>query len=79
MENTVEVIAKIIENIADIPLDEIKGDSHVMDDLNLSSLEIMTIVRQVERTFSIKISENELLSVRTIDDLAKVIENIISG
>ena len=79
MENTVEVIAKIIENIADIPLDEIKGDSHVMDDLNLSSLEIMTIVRQVERTFSIKISENELLSVRTIDDLAKVIDNIISG
>ena len=75
MENTVEVISKIIEDIADIPLDEIKGDSHLMDDLDLSSLEIMSVVGDVERKFSIKISEDELLSVRTLEDLAKVVQS----
>ena len=79
MENTVEVISKIIEDIADIPLDEIKGDSHLMDDLDLSSLEIMSVVGDVERKFSIKISEDELLSVRTLEDLAKVVQSKTAG
>ncbi len=79
MENTVEVIAKIIEDIADIPLDEIKEDSHMMDDLDLSSLEIMSIVGDVERKFSIKISEDELLSISTVGDLAKAVQNKISA
>ncbi len=79
MENTVEVIAKIIEDIADIPLDEIKEDSHMMDDLDLSSLEIMSVVGDVERKFSIKISEDELLSISTVGDLAKVVESKVSA
>ena len=79
MENTVEVIAKIIEDIADIPLDEIKEDSHMMDDLDLSSLEIMSIVGDVEIKFSIKISEDELLSISTVGDLAKAVQNKISA
>ena len=79
MDKTVETIAKIIEDIADIPLDEIKGDSHLMDDLDLSSLEIMSVVGDVERKFSIKISEDELLSVRTLEDLAKVVQSKTAG
>ncbi len=79
MENTVEVITKIIEDIADIPLDEIKEDSHMMDDLDLSSLEIMSVVGDVERKFSIKISEDELLSISTVGDLAKVVESKVSA
>ena len=79
MENTVEVITKIIEDIADIPLDEIKEDSHMMDDLDLSSLEIMSIVGDVERKYSIKISEDELLSVRTVGDLAEAVQKKISA
>ena len=79
MDNTVEVISKIIEDIADIPLDEISAESHMMDDLNLSSLEIMSIVGDVERKYNIKISEDELLSVRTVGDLAEAVQKKISA
>ncbi len=79
MEKTVEAIAKIIEDIADIPLDEISEDSHMMDDLNLSSLEIMSIVGDVEIKFSIKISEDELLSISTVGDLAEAVQKKVSA
>ena len=36
-----EVVARIIEEVADIPKEEIERDSSLMDDLDLSSLEIV--------------------------------------
>lgn len=74
MNDTFKIIADLIEDIADIPNDEIRENSLVIDDLNLSSIEIMTIIAELERQFSIKISEKELLSIRSIKDLLTVIE-----
>ena len=74
MNDTFKIIADLIEDIADIPNDEIRENSLVIDDLNLSSIEIMTIIAELERQFSIKISEKELLSIRSIKDLLTVID-----
>ena len=79
MKDDLNVIASIIEDIADIPINEITEDSSFIDDLDLSSLEIMSIVGDVERKFSIKISEDELLSISTVGDLAKAVQNKISA
>ena len=69
-----EKIIEIIEDIADIPSDDIKKDSAFIDDLDLSSIELMSIIAEVESLFSIKISESEMLSIKTIQDLADLIE-----
>lgn len=73
MEEVFEKIAKIIEDVADIPLDEIEETSSFMDDLDLSSLEIMSIVSKIEKEFSIKVAEQELLKVETVSDMVKLI------
>ena len=41
-----------------------------MDDLDLSAMEILTIVAELEETFGLRIPEKELRNFVTISDLA---------
>lgn len=68
-----EEVAKIIEEVADIPVDEIEEDSSLIDDLDLSSLEIMTILNNVSRKFGVKITEQQTLEIETVGDIVKVL------
>lgn len=68
-----EVVAKIIEEVADIPVDEIEEDSSLMDDLDLSSLEIMTILNNISRKFSVKITEQQTLEIETVADILEIL------
>jgi acyl carrier protein len=73
LSNVYESIACIIEDVADIPKDEIEESSSFMDDLDLASLEIMSIVAKIEKEFSITISSEDLLSIETINDMMGLI------
>ena len=73
MNDVYEKIVAIIEDVADIPKDEIEESSSFMDDLDLASLELMSIVSKIEKEFSIKILEKELLSIGTVGDMVKLI------
>ena len=73
MENYFEEIFDILVDVVDLDKDEIEGESLLIDDLDLSSLEIMSVVSKIEKNYSIKISEKELLSVATVNDLAKLV------
>lgn len=68
-----EAVAKIIEEVADIPVDEIEQDSSLMDDLDLSSLEIMTILNNISRKFSVKITEQQTLEIETVADILEIL------
>ena len=74
MENIVGFIKEVIEEVADIPQEEIKRESAFVDDLDLSSLEIMSIISEIEKKYSIKVSESELLSISTVEELAMIVE-----
>ena len=67
-------IRRIIEDTADIDPSEITESCAMMDDLDLSSMEVMTMVAELEDTFSIRIPENELRSFITVADLADYLE-----
>ena len=56
MKDTYEIIADIIEYIADISREDLKEDSNLIEDLDLSSLEIMAIIARTEKVFDIKIT-----------------------
>ncbi|WP_044931026.1 acyl carrier protein [Butyrivibrio sp. AC2005] len=73
MSSVFSKLANIISDIADIDLNDINEDSSFMDDLDLSSLEIMSIIARIEKEFSIKVEEKELLSVAIVDDAVKII------
>ncbi len=76
MNETFKKIVSIIGDIADIPEDEITEESNLIDDLDLSSLEIMSIISRIEKNFSVKMNEKELLSIENISDLVKYVDSI---
>ena len=75
LEEVIEKIKDIIVDISDISRDCINEDSAMIDYLDLSSVEILSIVADIENEFSIKITEDELLEISTVKELANIIEN----
>ena len=74
MSKNFEIVAEIIEDVADISRDEIKMDSSLMDDLELSSLELMTIFSDISRKTSIPISNKDILAFETVADIVAVLD-----
>jgi len=62
-------IKAILEDTADISPEDVSEDSVLMDDLDLSSMEILTIVASLEDSFSVRIPEKELRNFVTVGDL----------
>ena len=73
MNEIYEKILEIIEDVTDIPKDEIEEDSSLISDLDLSSIEIMAVVSKAEKEFSIKIKEEQLLSTETVKELVELV------
>ena len=62
-------ILAILEDVAEVSPEDVNENSVLMDDLDLSSMEILTIVADLEETFGLRIPEKELLNFVTIGDL----------
>ena len=69
MERTeiVSQILAILEDVAEISPEDVNENSVLMDDLDLSSMEILT---DLEETFGLRIPEKELRNFVTVSDLA---------
>ncbi|MGN0707673.1 MAG: acyl carrier protein [Faecalibacterium sp.] len=65
----VSQILAILEDVAEISPEDVTENSDLMNDLDLSSMEILTIVADLEETFGLRIPEKELRSFVTISDL----------
>ena len=62
-------ILAILEDVAEVSPEDVNENSVLMDDLDLSSMEILTIVADLEETFGLRIPEKELRNFVTIGDL----------
>ena len=72
MERTeiVSQILAILEDVAEISPEDVNENSVLKDDLDLSSMEILTVVADLEETFGLRIPEKELRNFVTVSDLA---------
>ncbi|WP_026670488.1 acyl carrier protein [Butyrivibrio sp. AE3006] len=75
MNDCFEKIVDIIVDITDIDRSDIEEESQFLDDLDLSSLEIMAIISEIEKRFSIEITEEELMSISSVKDMIELIES----
>jgi acyl carrier protein len=67
-----EVIAKVNEfMIEEFELDEsmIVPDANLRDDLEIESLDFVDIAVEIEKEFGFKIKGEDMVAVRTLDDL----------
>jgi acyl carrier protein len=54
MATTFETVAEIISTNSDLPLSDIKPDSHIMKDLGVDSLAFLDIAFEIDQRFKIK-------------------------
>lgn len=74
-DRIIDEIKTIITDVTDIPGEEIYVDRAMMEDLDMSSLEILSIVAELERKFKVRIPEKTLREFITINDIAEFIRN----
>ena len=55
MSETFDVVAKVISDTTEIPLDKITPEAHAIDDLGIDSLDFLDIVFALDKKFGIKI------------------------
>ena len=61
------------------PLAELPGDTSLMEDLNFDSLAITELVFFTEDLFGIRIANEEIIAVRTLDDLRGFVGKKVSA
>ncbi|MBQ3796812.1 MAG: acyl carrier protein [Butyrivibrio sp.] len=69
MGDTFTEIVDIIIDIADMAREKVTKNSHFVDDLDLTSLEILAIITKVEKKYSVKFSKNDFEVITTVGDL----------
>jgi acyl carrier protein len=55
MSSTFDTVANIIAETCDIPRENIKPESHAINDLDIDSLDFLDIAFAVDKTFGIKL------------------------
>ncbi|MBI3885570.1 MAG: acyl carrier protein [Opitutae bacterium] len=63
------ILEDFIPRKADRPLGEYAGDTRLVDDLGFDSLAITEVVFFTEDLLAIRIANEEIIQVRTLDDL----------
>jgi acyl carrier protein len=55
MSATFDVVAKVISDTSEIPIEQITPEAHAIDDLGIDSLDFLDIVFALDKKFGIKI------------------------
>lgn len=73
------ILNKVIELFAtmtDVPAAEITADSELIDDLDISSMDVLFLISSLEEEFHISVSEKEIRKMVTVGDVVQVIQEL---
>lgn len=76
--NVNEKVKYIIENVAETKLGDDIGELSLTDDLQLSSLDILWIITDIESYFKINVDECEICNISTVKELIHCVQNKLS-
>lgn len=57
---------------------KITADSEIMEDLEISSMDVLFLITNLEEEFHVKVPEREIRRMFTVGDVAKVIEELLA-
>ena len=76
-----EVAEKVIATLASvkrIPADTIKIDTNLQD-LGIDSLDVFTLLFELENAFKISIPDDDVRSIRTVNDIVDGIKKLLAA
>ena len=65
---------EIMKRLSQLTSEELSKDS-VIEDLDIDSLDLVELVTELEDAYSIEISDEELLAIKTIGDILDLVQD----
>ena len=72
-----EVCLKTIARELDLPLEEVKPDSNLRDDLDLTSLDAMNVIMALEDEFGREADIEQILELQTVQQLVDYLLSLL--
>ena len=69
-----EKLINIIASRLSLDVDDITLDSVITDDLGADSLNIVELAFDIEREFSVKASDEDIMGIKTVEDILIFLE-----
>ena len=69
-----EKVIEIMANYLGLKEEEITSDMDLMDDLNINSYDIMSIIGKIEDEFDIEVPDEDIRNFRTVADVINYIK-----
>ena len=76
-EKIQEVCLKTIARELDLPLEEVKSDSNLRDDLDLTSLDAMNVIMALEDEFGQEADIEQILELQTVQQLVDYLLSLL--
>jgi acyl carrier protein len=73
-EEIVQIVNQFFVEEFEIDADALKPEAQLVQDLGIESLDFVDIVVIIEKEFGFKVKREEMINVRTLDDMYKYIE-----
>lgn len=73
-QDILNTVLTVIDDIAGVDTDNITESSNLITDVEVSSIEILSILGELEAIYDIKFSEQDMKDIATIGDLIDCIE-----
>lgn len=70
-----EEIIKIIAGVAEVPEESINLKTNLIADLDLESLDLVTIVSEIENKYQIEIPDKEIKKIQTVEDIVNFLSS----
>lgn len=70
-----EEVIKIIASVAEVPEESINLNTNLIADLDLESLDLVTLVSEIENKYELEIPDKEIKKIQTVEDIV----NFLSG
>lgn len=73
-----EILQRVIELFATMSdAEEITEESELMEDLDISSMDVLLLISNMEEEFKISIPESEIRKMVTIGDVAEAVKRLM--
>mgnify|MGYP002567510054 FL=1 len=64
-----EEVIKIIASVAEVPEESINLNTNLIADLDLESLDLVTLVSEIENKYELEIPDKEIKKIQTVEDI----------
>jgi acyl carrier protein len=68
-------LAEIVNEETGLPVDAVQADKSFTDDLDIDSLSMMTIVVNAEEKFGVRIPDDDVKNLKTVNDAVTYIQS----